>query len=565
MNVLIIGGVACGPKAAARIHRLQPDTRITLIEKGELLSYAGCGIPYYISGQIRDIKELMKTNAGILRDSHYFQNFKGVTVRNLTVATRIDPQRKEVEIFDIGTMDRERLSYDKLVIATGGQPIQPDIPGRDLKGVYTLHNLTNAKKLREQMQQGAKRAVIIGGGAIGIEIAEAFTHNDLETHLVEAKDQVMAKALDREMCAMVTEYLNIDEVNLHLNSRVVGFEGDEEGHLRRVLLEEGSIEAEIAIIAIGTRPNAQLAAEAGLAIGASGAIQVNEHLQTSDPDIYAGGDCVENLHRITGKPVYIPMGDTANKHGRVIANHLCGYAQGSRFPGVLGTGIYKYGDLSIGHSGLTERQARADGYACDAILYPGLDKPEFCATARRIDMKLIFEQSSRRLLGVQLVGEGDVSKRLDVLATAMSLDATLDQLSNLDLGYAPPYSPALDNVISAANISLNKLDGISHAVSPVQLWKSIQAGEDLLVVDVRTQREFAAERMDLPQLRSIPLSRLLGALESIPRDKPVITLCKVGLRGYEACQLLRGKGFANAFYLEGGLAMWSHPKTREPL
>ncbi|MBF0421580.1 MAG: FAD-dependent oxidoreductase [Magnetococcales bacterium] len=565
MKIIIVGGVACGPKAAARLHRLRPHADITIIEKGELLSYAGCGMPYYISGEVHNINELMKTNLGIVRDSHYFRNFKGLNVRNLTLATRIDRQKKQLEILDLQSITREMIPYDKLILATGGQPIMPPIPGIDLKGVHSLHDLHSARKIKDAIRDGAKKAVIIGGGAIGIEVADAFIKNDVETTIIEAKNRLFAKVLDPDMSATVQDYLAVDDIILQLSTRVIGFEGNEEGGLKKVITDRGIVDADLVINAIGVHPNTLLAEDAGLELGVTGAIRVNAHMQTTDPDIYAGGDCVESIHLITRQPVYIPMGDTANKHGRVIANHIAEFYPSNSFPGVLGTAIYKYGDLSIGHSGVTHTMATSLGYDCESILYPGLDKPEFFPTARRIDMKLVADRKNHRIIGVQIVGEGEVSKRLDVLATAMTFGATVEQLAHLDLGYAPPYSPAIDNAINAANICCNKLNDVSRSVTPAQVWQMRQNGSKLLLVDVRTQREYQSQRIDLEDVVHIPLNLLRQRMAELPRDRPVITFCKVGLRGYEACQLLRGLGLDNACFMEGGVALWPYPKiTGQP-
>lgn len=560
MRIVIVGGVACGPKAAARLHRIMPDAHITLIEKGELLSYAGCGMPYYISGEVNNINELMKTNLGIMRDTHYFKNFKGLHVRNLTLATRIDRHNHQLEIMDLQSITREMIPYDKLILATGGQPIMPPLPGIDLKGIHALHDLHSARRIKDAIKDGAKKAVIIGGGAIGIEVADAFIKNNLETTIIEAKDRLLAKVLDPDMSHMVRDYLAVDEIILQLSTRVTGFEGNEEGLIQQVITERGPIESDLVINAIGVRPNTLLAEEAGLEIGITGAIKVNAHLQTSDPDIYAGGDCVECNHLITNQPVHVPMGDTANKHGRVIANHIGGFYPSNSFPGILGTAIYKYAELSIGHSGLTETAAKAAGYDCACVLYPGLDKPEFFPTARRIDMKLVVDRSNHRILGVQIVGEGEVSKRLDVLATAMNFGATVEQLAHLDLGYAPPYSPAIDNAITVANVACNKVNKVSRSLSPAEVWQMLQEGLQPLLVDVRTRREYDSQRIDRDDVVHIPLNRLREAITTLPRDRLVITFCKVGLRGYEGCQLLRGFGFDNACFMEGGLAMWPYAK-----
>jgi NADPH-dependent 2,4-dienoyl-CoA reductase/sulfur reductase-like enzyme/rhodanese-related sulfurtransferase len=570
MKVVIIGGVACGPKAAARIHRLRPDADIVIVEKNEILSYAGCGIPYYIGGDIKDIKELMKTNAGITRDTHYFRNFKGVHVLNKTVATGIDRASKSVQILSLERSEIRQIPYDKLVLATGSVPVLPPIPGADLKGVFCLRDLNDAKQIRQRVQKGVKRAVVIGGGAIGVEITEAFVNHDIETHIVEARPRILARSLDEDMSKLVFEYLELDEVHQHVQSKVLAFEGDMHGNVCKVRTATGDIETDLVVMAIGVRPNTLLAQQAGLELGETGAIKVNHFLQTSDPDIYAGGDCVENTHMLTDTPIYTPMGDTANKHGRVIGDNICGGDQATRFPGVLGTMIYKYSELTIGHSGLTEETAVEHGFEVETTLYAGLDKPEFLPSARRIDIKMVVDKPTRKLLGIQLVGEGDVSKRLDVAATAMSLGATIDQMSNMDLGYAPPYSPAIDSILSSSNVVQNKMNGVSHSLSPLEVHRLMSEGQDMVVLDVRTRGEFEAGHIDDPRVKWMSLVDLSSHAEELPRDKMVVVVCHVGLRSYEACQHLRSVGFEKAFFMEGGLSLWqpkmiAHKKDPHPV
>ena len=315
------------------------------------------------------------------------------------------------------------------------------------------------------------------------------------------------------------------------------------GNVCKVRTATGDIATDLVVIAIGVRPNTLLAQQAGLELGETGAIKVNEFLQTSDPDIYAGGDCVENRHILTNTAIYSPMGDTANKHGRVIANNICGGSQACSFPGVLNTMVYKYSDLTIGHAGLTEQNALEHGFEVETTLYAGLDKPEFLPSARRIDIKMVVDKATRKLLGIQLVGEGDVSKRLDVAATAMSLGATIDQISNIDLGYAPPYSPAIDSILSGSNVIQNKMNGVSHSLSPLEVARLMSTHTDMVVLDVRTRGEFDAGHIDDPRVQWMSLVDLNKSAQQLPREKLVVVVCHVGLRSYEACQYLRSAGF----------------------
>lgn len=559
LRVVVIGGVACGPKTAARIKRLNPDAEVIILEKGVLLSYAGCGLPFYISGEIHDYKELMCTPTGVVRDTHYFKMVKDIIVYNQTIAESIDRKKKIVRAVNTVTGKSMELSYDKLVLATGGKPFIPPIKGIDLKGVNFLSNVEDARKIRDQEKNlSGKNAVIIGGGLIGIEVTESFVKQGMKVTLIEKMDRVLPALLDPEMAYHVHNELKANGVNLLLNESVVSIEGDDQGNVKSVITESSTYPADLVLIAIGTKPNVLLAKDAGLTIGKTGAIAVDEYLRTSDPDIYAGGDCVENKNLITGKPIYAPMGSTANKHGRIIADNICG--RNSIFKGVLGTAICKVFNINIARTGLTEKQAEEEGYDYITVLSPAPDRAHFHPEAKLIIIKLIVDKKSHKLLGTQIVGPGDVAKRIEVVISSITNNATIDDLAYYDLAYAPPFSPAIDNILVAAHIAQNKLDGIAKSISPIEVKTKIDNGDDFIFLDVRSPEEFEQMRIDDSRVKLIPLGKLRESLHELDKNKEIITFCKISLRGYEAQRILEGSGFANVKFLDGGVVCWPYNK-----
>lgn len=559
-RVVVVGGVAAGPKTASKIVRLRPDADVTVIEKGEFLSYAGCGLPYYLSGVVEDQRELMSTPVGVVRDPVFFQKVKNVHVLNHTEALEIDRASKRVRAraADAG---EQWLPYDKLVLATGAKPVIPPLPGINHRNVFTLHGVHDAIGMRAILRQGyAKDVVIVGGGLIGVEATEALVHTGCRVTVVEMLPQILGM-LDWEMAKHVERHMESHGVRVLTSTRVTAIEGTDA--VTGVQTDSGHISADMVILAIGVRPNIALAQTAGLDIGTTGAIAVNDHMQTSDPDIYAAGDCVESRNLITGKPCYVPLGSTANKQGRVAAVNLCG--GDDSFPGVLGATVCKVFDFSVARTGLTEAAARADGHNVETALNPSPDKAHYMPTAQNLMLKLVVDRASRRLLGAQALGPGDGAKRIDVASIAITAGMTVDQIAKADLAYAPPFAPAMDNIITAADIARNKMDGLMDGLSPAALHTMLQHGDAPLLLDVRSPAEYA--QMRLPHSLNIPLGALREKLGQLPRDKTIVAFCKVSLRGYEAAIILKSAGFQSVFVLDGGIAMWPYeidaPQTTE--
>ena len=561
MKVVIIGGVAAGPKAAAKIIRLMPDAEVTIVEKGAFLSYAGCGLPYYVSGEVKEQRNLMETPAGVIRDAAFFQNVKNISVLGGTEALEIDRAGKRVHVRKAATGEDLWLPYDKLVLATGASPVIPPLPGVEKKNVFTLHGVHDAEGVKAILAQGhAKDVVIIGGGLIGVEATEALAARGCRVTIVEMLPQILGM-LDWDIARLVEQHLESKGVKVLTSTKALAFEsgGDSEERVAAVRTDKGVLPADMAILSIGVRPNVALAKQAGLATGAAtGAICVDAHMRTEDPDIYAAGDCVECVDRLTGRPCFVPLGSTANKQGRVAAINICGGDE--TFPGILGSTVCKVFDFCIARTGLTEAAARAAGYEVITGLAPGPDKAHYMPQAKPLFLKLVADAKTGRVLGVQATGPGDGAKRIDVAAAAVSGGMTLDDVANLDLSYAPPYAPAMDNLITAANVARNKRDGHMVGISSEAVHAKIQAGEDFVFLDVRSPQEHAEIR--LPKAILIPLGALRKRLGELPKDKEIVAFCKVSLRGYEAALILKAAGFTDVKVLDGGLAMWPFAKEK---
>jgi len=549
MKVVIIGGVAAGPKAASRINRLCADAEVTIVEKGELLSYAGCGLPYYISDVVKESKELMCTPTGTVRDTVFFQNVKKARVLNRTEATKVDRTGKTVTVRDADGQEQV-LPYDKLVFATGAEAAVPPIPGIELANIYNLKDIEDAERIKARVgAHQALNAVIVGGGLIGVEVAEAFHEMGCRITMVEFLPHILS-ILDPEMAVLVEKHFEAKGVRVQTGTRVTAFTGTES--VEKVITDKGEIAADLVLVAVGVRPAVGLARAAGLEIGPTRAIAVNDRMQTSDPDIYAVGDCAEKRNIITGQPCYVPLGSTANKEGRVAANAICD--RDDVFPGILGSAICKVFDYTVARTGLGEQEARAAGFDCVCCLAPAPDRPHFMPQSKPLFLKLIADRKTRKLLGAQATGPGNAERRIDIAAMALMTGMTVDTLANADLTYAPPYSPAVDNIITGANILRNLMDGLVTSIEPHEVLALQQSGAAFTFLDVRSPAEL--EQMRIEGAVNIPLGALRKRLDEIDRSQPVIAFCKISLRGYEAALILQQAGFADVKVMDGGILMW---------
>ncbi len=557
-RIVVIGGVACGPKAACRVKRIDPSVDVLLVEKGEEISYGACGLPFYLEGQVSDVKELTTTPVGVVRDVNFFKAVKGVDVLLNTEAVSIDRKKKEVKVRNVKDGSEDSLSYDNLVIATGSSPVRPPIPGIELAGIYCLKTLNDGVKLKKAMENApGKNAVVVGAGLIGMECLEPLLKAGFKVHVVEKLPFVLPALLDEEMAVPLMKHIESKGVALHCGDGVSSFAGDD--HVQKVVTEKTEIPADLVLLAIGFRPNTKLAEDAGLDTGPMG-IKVDAHMRTSDPDIYAGGDCVESYNIVTGKPIYAPMGSTANKHGRIIGNNLAGW--NSTFVGVCGTGVCNILGFNVARTGLTERDAKNEGMAVLTALCPGPDKPHYMEGAKLIHLKMVADRHTGRVLGVQILGPGEVLSRVDTAAAIIKARGSVDDCFETDMAYAPPFSPAMDNLIVAANVIQNKRDGLIRSFSPAQVKEKLERGDDFIFLDVRTPKELEQMKLPYDNVVHIPLGMVRKKASELPRDKDIVCLCKISLRGYEAARILEAEGFdrERIWLLDGGIVAWPYEK-----
>ena len=557
MKVLIIGGVAAGPKTAARLRRLDSEAEITVVERQDLVSYAGCGMPYYIEDIIKEYDQLL--GGATIRDAEYFKTQKGFTVLDQTEALKINRPEKTVTVKDLRSGETRKLPYDKLVLATGASPFVPRMEGTELKGVHRLYNPHHAEAIKTAINLGCRKVAVVGGGLIGMETCGAFVTRGCDTTVLEMMPTLVPNLMDEEMAQLLENYLVSKGVRIVKGSPAAKILDDGYGNAAGVETADGRVvEADMVILAIGVRPNTELAVDAGLEIGPTRAIAVNEYLQTSDPDIYAGGDCVECTHIMTGEKVFAPLGSTANRHGRVIADNIKGMEM--RFPGVGGTAVFKVLDWNCGTTGLTEKKAVSLGYDVVTTITPRYDFSSYIPGAEYVIIKLIADRESCKVLGCQVVGEGDGVKRIDVVATAIKFGSNLKGIADLDLGYAPAYSTAIDAVQHSANVLRNKIQDIAHGVTPIELKSKLDSDEDLVLLDIRRRDEFEADGFKDPRVVNIPVDELKTRYNELPRDREIIAYCVIGVRAYIAERVLRGLGFKEISYLDGSLTSWPYPE-----
>jgi NADPH-dependent 2,4-dienoyl-CoA reductase/sulfur reductase-like enzyme/rhodanese-related sulfurtransferase len=555
LKIVIVGGVAAGPKAAARARRLDPQAAITILEKGDYISYSACGLPFLISGEIPDVTHLLASPVGVMRDAGYFQKVKNINFLTGKEVLAIDRSAKVVQVRDRATATTETYPYDKLVLATGALPVRPRVPGIDVENVFVIRQPRDGLAIMAALEEHKpRRAALIGAGAIGLEVAEALVDWGVEVTVVEARESVFPGLLDFEMGALVKNHLESKGVKVRVGEAATSFGSDEDGHLNWVYTSKGEFPAELAVVAVGVKPNVDLAVAAGLTLGETGAIKVDPEMRTSDPDIYAGGDCVEAFHRLLQRPVAVSSGQQANIQGRIIGTNLAGGH--AIYQGMIGTAVAKVFDYTVGATGLSEAAAKEAGLAVETVLVPGLDHAHYLPDALFVGLKMVADKATGRVLGVQVVGPGDGAKRLDVAAAAITLGATVEDFTQFNLGYSPPYSVAIDLLVNAAQVMQNKLTGLAHGLSPLKVQELTDRGADFLLLDVRTPAEYRGERLKHPKAFAMPLGRLREKAADLPKDKLYIPFCQQSLRGYEAAKILEGLGFKNVKFMDGGVTHW---------
>ena len=550
MKLVIVGGVAAGASAAAKARRCSEEADIILYEMGGDISYATCGLPYYLSGIISKRDDLLITSA------KFFKQRFNVDVRTNHQALSINRNEQTVRVKNLITGETAEEGYDRLILAAGATPIMPPMPGVELPFVFTLKTLQDTDRIFEHLEtKKPETAVVIGGGLIGMEAVENLVHRGIKTSVVEFMPQVLP-FLDREMAEVVQHQLKQKGVDLYLSEKVTAIEERQgRGWVRTNKGED--LPADLVIMSVGIKPNTKLAEDAGLRLGASGGIATDAFMQTSDPKIFAAGDCVESVNLVTGKPALIPLGSAANKEGRAAGANAMGRRIAVK--GFTGTVIVKVFDLAVAKTGLSEKEAVSEGFIPLVTYVLSEDHAGYYPGAETIQIKTIAERSSGRLLGSQIIGKQGVDKRIDVMATAIYNGMVQEDLLQLDLSYAPPYSSARDPVIVAGALGQNFQVGDWVPVTPAELHEKMNRGDDFILLDTRTAQELKNTGI-IPGARHIHIDDLRGRMEELDPEKEIILYCAVGLRSYVGHRLLAMKGFKKLGTLTGGIASWTYVK-----
>src|SRR6056297_2156395 len=562
-KILVIGGSASGPKAAARARRLDFHADITIIQKAHDLSMASCGYPYYVGGFFDNRNQLLCTPTGVVRDPSYFMKSKNINAITDTEVTSINRKAKTVEAKNLVTGETHTYEYDKLILAMGAKPKMPPVPGIDLKGITTLQSMPDADYLRKVRDEGKiKKAVVVGGGLIGIETCEALQLAGIKITVIEMLPQILM-FLDWQLAKILENHVKSHAADVVTDNAVSAFLGDENGQLTAVKLANGDeIPCEMAVVAIGVTPNIKIAQEAGIKIGDCRGIMVDTYMQTNDPDIYAVGDCTEIPHRLSGTNVHAPYGDLANLQGRV-AGENAAVGNVVEFPGTIQTGVCKVFEFSAGSTGLSRTSAEKLGYKnIETVTTSGPDRPGFMG-AKILINRMIADADTGKLLGFECIGLGDASKQIGMAAMAIMGGMTIDQLVNADLPYAPPFSLAIDNILACAHALQNKLRGIMEGLSAVELYNKLAKGEKPFIIDCRSPDEWEEMRLGIGE-HLIPVGGLRDRLNELPEDKSteIVTYCKISLRGYEAARTLIANGFTNVKVMEGGIMAWPYHREK---
>jgi NADPH-dependent 2,4-dienoyl-CoA reductase/sulfur reductase-like enzyme/rhodanese-related sulfurtransferase len=538
MKLVIVGGVAGGASAAARARRLSETADIVMFERGPDISFANCGLPYYLGGTIERRQSLIVVTPELFRERF------AIDVRPQSDVIAIDRARHQVRVRNLATGEDYDEPYDKLILSPGASPLRPPIPGIDLPGVFTLRDLGDVDRIMSRMKPGGGSAVIVGAGFIGLELAENFVHRGLDTTVVELQDQVLPP-FDREMTTPIVAELKARGVRLLLSRSAKAFEACEAG-LTVHLSDESSIAADLVILGVGVRPENKLAVDAGLEVGARGGIRVDDRMRTSDPDIFAVGDAVETTDFVLDTPTQVPLGGPANRQGRIAADNAMG--RDSNYRGTQATAVLGLFDLTAAMTGASEKTLARMGKAFERAYVHPTHHAGYFPGAQRMHLKLLFEPETGRILGAQAVGKAGVDKRIDVIAMAIQAGMTVFDLEEAELCYAPQFGSAKDPVNMAGFVAAGKLRGDQPQIE-IDAIMTMPEGDRPLIVDVRTAAEFA--KGGIPGAVNIPVDELRNRLEELPRDREIATYCQVGQRGYLATRILLQRGF-QAMNIDGG-------------
>ena len=542
MKVVIVGGVAGGATAAARIRRLDEQAQIVVFERSGFISYANCGLPYYIGGIIEDPEELT-----LQTPESFFSRFR-IHMKVYHEVIAIYPDKKTVSVKNLETGDIFEERYDKLLLSPGAKPVWPSLPGINSRKVFTLRTVEDTLRIKEFItENNPKSAVMIGGGFIGLEMAENLRESGIEVTIVQRPKQLM-NPFDGDMAAFIHNEVRKHGVNLALGHSVEGFEELNDG-IRVLMKDNVFIDTDMVVLAIGVSPETALAKEAGLDLGVKDSILVNERMETSMPDIYAVGDAVQVKHFVTGENTLIALAGPANKQGRIAADNICG--GDSKYSGSQGSSVIKIFDMTAATTGINETNARKLGLDVDTVILSPMSHAGYYPGGKVMTMKVVFEKETYRLLGAQIVGYEGVDKRIDVLATAIFAKLKATQLKDLDLAYAPPYSSAKDPV----NMAGFMIDNISKGLKQWHLEDidKLSGDENIILLDTRTKSEYS--RGHINGFRNIPVDELRDRIDEIDAGKPVYVICQSGLRSYIATRILEGYGF-EAYNFAGGFRFY---------
>lgn len=552
-KILIVGGVAGGATAAAHARRISEDSDIVVFEGGPYVSFANCGLPYYVGGEIKEKEDLL-----VQTPENLHARFN-LDVRVMSQVTKIDPSRKQMEVSVVNSNKKYWENYDELLLSTGAKPLKPSIPGIDRPGHFPVRGIPDVEEINEWIiTHKAQRAVVIGGGFIGLEIVEQLQKRGMQVSVVEALDQVMA-SLDYEMASWLHKDLQDHGVTLHLKDPVSKFnppENDNHASASIVELKSGTLlPADVVILGLGVRPNIDLAKNAGLEIGEKGGILVNEFLRTSDPHIWAIGDAIEVRDFVTKEQVVIPLAGPANRQGRIVAENIFG--KSFKYTGTCGTSILRLFELVVACTGANEKTLRRLNMLFDKVYLHPPAHATYYPGAQKLAMKILFHPRSGKLLGAQIIGEEGVDKRIDVLATALKAEMTVHDLEDLELAYAPPFGTAKDPVNLAGMVAQHI---VHHDIENAQ-WDEIEKliPEKSVLLDVRDQDE--RDQGFIPNSKHISLPELRSRFNELPKDKEVVVYCQTGQRSYFACRFLIQKGF-KAKNLSGAFRTWKTAKNK---
>lgn len=534
MRVIIVGGVAAGTKVAAKLKRADRSAEVTILTKGKDISYAGCGLPYYVGKVIPDRSGL------VVNTPEKFQDLTGAQVCTGMEVTKVNRAEKTVEAVCTDTGETSVWPYDKLVIASGASPIRPDLPGLDLPQVFFMRTPDDAVALRDAVEAGGiKKAVVVGGGFIGLEIAENLNAMGVRCNVLDMAPHVLP-GFDSEIQEYVENHLADMGINTMTGTRFEGVLGD--GRVEKVQTGKRALKADAVVLSIGIRANTAFLADTGIEMAPNRTILVDDHMRTNDPDIYAVGDCAMVKNRITGKDAWSPMGSTANIAGRVAAENIAG--GDAVYSGAMGTAVCHLPELNVGKTGLSEAQAKEAGYDAVSVLTVVDDKAHYMPGAGNFIIKLVADRASRRILGVQALGKGEVDKVVDICVAAIAMKATADDMSDMDFAYAPPFSTAIHPLAHTVNVLMNKMDGALDSFTPAEFEEGKAEGYRIIDASPAPAIE-GAPYVDLTKVR--------GEAEGLGKDEPLLLVCAKGKRAYLTQNLLKYYGYTNTKVLEGGL------------